>query len=171
MRITLLLIFLITTAFSKDEDLPSIRKQYYEAVNNADAAHRFYDMIAAQKSEDPVILAYFGSAQALKARYSWNPYNKMAYLKRGISTLATAVSKSPDNLEIRFLRFSLEHYVPSFLGFSRDLDPDRRKIVELIEKKQFGSMDKDLLKNMVKFMEESKRCTPKELETMRNAMK
>ena len=158
----------ISTSFAND--LPQIRKDYYRAVNNEKAAETFYSGLKARKSTEPIILAYFGSAQAIRARHAINPYNKLTYLKSGLKTLETAVSSSPQDLEIRFLRFSLEHYIPSFLGFSKHLETDREKIVELAKQRKFGAMDKPLLVNLLTFMKETKRCSKQEIAILDQAI-
>jgi hypothetical protein len=160
------LILLIIVLFSQDiyaNELPQIRKDFYLAIKNGTASEKFYNGLKAKKSSDPTIMAYFGTSQAIRAKHAFNPYNKITYLKSGIKTLEKAVGKSPENLEIRFLRFSLEHYIPSFLGFSKHLETDRKKIVELARQKKFGSMDMPLLLNLVNFMKETKRCSPAEI--------
>ncbi|MEJ6980628.1 hypothetical protein WG906_09225 [Pedobacter sp. P351] len=164
--VRLLFIMLFASATLNASDLPQIRKDYYSAVNDEKAADRFYQSLKSQNSSEPIVMAYFGSAQAIRARHAFNPYNKISYLKSGLKTLEAAVSKSPDNLEIRFLRFSLEHYIPAFLGYSKHLEADKRKIIELAKQKKFGAMDKPLLLNLVGFMKETKRCSPLEIATL-----
>ena len=161
-RLILLLIVLFPITMYANE-LPQIRKDFYLAIKNGAASEKFYNRLKEKKSSDPTIMAYFGTSQAIRAKHAFNPYNKITYLKSGIKTLETAISKSPENLEIRFLRFSLEHYIPSFLGFSKHLETDRKKIVELAMQKKFGSMDMPLLLNLVNFMKETKRCSPAEI--------
>ena len=156
-----LVFFLFTSCYG--QQLSVLREEYYKAINDAKAADRLYEKLKQKSASDPVIMAYLGSSQALKARFSWNPYNKLSYLSQGLKTLGIAVSRSPENLEIRFLRFSLVHYLPAFLGYSNTLDADKKMIVELIRRERFGSMDSVLLKNLIGFMKETKRCTPGEL--------
>lgn len=151
------------------QQLQDVRKNYYAAITNARAADSFYRRISALNHSDPLLLAYFGSAQALRARFSWNPYNKLSYLSDGIKTLKQAVQKDPDNLEIRFLRFSLVHYLPGFLGYGDTLEQDRRAIIELVKRKQFGQIEKDMLKNLVDFMKKSNRCGAQEIAILEQA--
>lgn len=160
---------MVVTTLANAESLPAIRQQYYHAINNSTDADRFYDLLKDSPRNNQILMAYFGCAQAIKARYSWNPYNKLSYLNKGTATLDKAVRNSPDNLEIRFLRFTLQYYIPQFLGYSKDLETDKQKIVELIEKKHFGSMDNKLLNNLIKFMQSNGKCSPKELNILNQA--
>jgi hypothetical protein len=163
-------IFLLSMASGFANDLPDIRKDYYNAINNEKAAEKLYLNLKARNSSEPIILAYLGSAQAIRARHSFNPYNKVTYLKSGLKTLETAVKSSPQDLEIRFLRFSLEHYIPSFLGYSKHLETDRAKIIELAKQRKFGAMDKPLLVNLFNFMKETGRCSKQEIATLDHAI-
>lgn len=163
------ILFLIPFSLSAN-DLPQIRKEYYAAVNDGKAADRFYTKLKSRASSEPIMIAYLGIAQAVKARHAINPYNKLTYLKSGMKTLNSAVAKSPDDLEIRFLRFTLEHHIPSFLGYSQHLDDDRKSIVKLSKQKKFGEMDKALLQNLLGFMKETKRCSPQEIAILDQAI-
>ena len=167
-RLLFVLFFLPLPLFA--DDLPQIRKDYYAAVNSLAEAEKLYKSLKDRNSAEPVIMAYFGSTQALRAKHTFNPYKKITYLKSGLKVLNAAVDRSSQNLEIRFLRFTLEHYIPSFLGFSEHLDTDRKKIIELCKGKKFGSMDKSLLLNLLSFMKETKRCSPQEIAILSQAI-
>jgi len=69
---------------------------------------------------------------------------------------------------MRFLRFSLAHYPPDFLGYSKRLEEDRKKLIALASQKQSVAkqIDKSILKNIVKFLIDSKRCTPAEISVL-----
>jgi hypothetical protein len=153
------------------KDLPQIRKDYYASVNSAKVADKFYEELKNKNSKDPIILAYLGSTMAVRAKHAINPYKKLSYLKSGSKTLNSAVASSPNNLEIRFLRFTLEHYIPGFLGYNEHLAEDRKKIIELCRSQRFGEMDKPLLTNLLSFMKETKRCSPQEIATLEQAIK
>ena len=75
-----------------------------------------------------------------------------------------AINMDKENMEIRFMRFSIEHFTPSFLGFSKDLTADRKEIVKHYQNNNFGVADAGLIKNVANFMIQSKRCTPEEIK-------
>ena len=170
MKCWLILISFFLVTLSNAQSLSTVRKEYYEAINSSKATNRLHDKLKKAPSNDPLFMAYLGSTQALKARFSWNPYNKLSYLSEGLKTLGEAVRKSPRNLEIRFLRFSLVHYLPSFLGYKNTLHADKKIIIELIHNKQFGAVDTALLKNIIEFMKETKHCTKDEIAILDRAV-
>jgi len=170
MKLSLLILMFCFPLVGFGYDLNEIRLEFYDAVRNEKAADKFYKKLKGENLNDPMLLAYFGSAEAVRAKHSWNPYNKVAYLKSGLKNLNNAVSAKPDNLEIRFLRFSLEHYIPSFLSMSDHLDTDKTHIVKLIEKRQLGLVDASLLKNIINFMKDTKRCNASEIAILDKAI-
>lgn len=166
MKCCLALICLFFVSSLNAQSLTTVRREYYEAINSSKATNKLYGKLVEARSPDPLMMAYLGSAQALKARFSWNPYNKVAYLSEGLKTLGVAVNKSPQNLEIRFLRFSLVHYLPAFLGYGTTLHADKEMIVDLIRNKKYGLVDLKLLKNIVGFMKETNHCTKEEMDLL-----
>ncbi|MGV3706101.1 MAG: hypothetical protein ACO1NU_12055 [Arcticibacter sp.] len=168
-RILLLLLVLPLSVFSTDLD--KVRSQFYQAVENKAAAEKFVSQMKREQGISAVHLAYYGSAQTLMGKHAWNPYQKLAHLKSGMQVLSAAAKKAPDELEIRFLRFSIEHYLPTFLGMSKHLDEDRKKIVRLVQRHHYGGLSKEVLKNMLKFVVETGRLKQHELEIINQAMK
>ena len=168
--IRLLLVLVFMPVLLSAADLPQIRKEYYAALNDGKAAEKFYDKLRKNNSQEPIMMAYLGIAQAVRARHAINPYNKLSFLKAGMKSLNAAALKSPDDLEIRFLRFTLEHHIPSFLGYSEHLEADKKKILELSKKRRFGAMDKALLMNLLGFMKETKRCSSQEIANLDQAI-
>ncbi|MBD3750609.1 MAG: hypothetical protein IE931_14065 [Sphingobacteriales bacterium] len=164
-----ILFSLFTSNFTKVYDIKKIREDYITAINSSDKTDELYSQLSAIKSPEPILLAYLGSVQALKAKHAWNPVSKLSYLKQGFKTINAAVAKAPNEIEVRFLRYSLEYYVPSFLGFSKNLHSDKVKIIELLQKQHPIKLDidKTILKNMIYFMVHSDECTPEELAILK----
>lgn len=163
-----LFLFVANLSDSFSYDIDKIRRNYIEGVSSEKAASKLYEELKNIEQPSPLILAYLGSSDALRAKHSWNPVNKLAYLKKGCKILNKAVTLSPNQIEIRFLRFSLEHYLPDFLGYSQHLAEDRKKLIELAKQKEVvkKQIDQTILKNIIKFLIESKRCTAEEINVL-----
>ena len=147
--------------------LPQIRREYYAAVQSATTADRLHSRLQALPSPTPLLKAYLASVEAVQAKHSWNPYNKLALLSSADQTMAVAVQSDPKNIEIRFLRFSYEHYVPAFLGYSKHLQDDRRVIVQELATGNLGQMPRELVPGIVQFLQASGRCSPAELARLK----
>jgi hypothetical protein len=153
-------------------DIQKIRADYVAAVRNSGKATQLCKDLEKIKNPEPLILAYLGSVQAIKAKHAWNPVSKMACLKQGFETLNMAVLKDPNQLEIRFLRFSLQFYVPAVLGYSKNLDTDKKKIIAILQhhNNTQSPQDDQMLKTIVRFMIDCKKCNTQEIEVLKKSI-
>lgn len=148
------------------EEIRSIKQVMYRAIGSSRVTDSLYNKLVDKKSQNALIIAYIGTLEALKAKHSWNPYNKIRFVSRSQKTMKRAVNAVPDNLEIRFMRFTIQHYTPAFLGYSSELDEDRMVIVKHFKNNSLIS-DHSLVKGIAKFMIQSKRCTAGELKILK----
>lgn len=145
-----------------NSEIDLIKKAMIRSIESPAVTDSLYSELKERNSTDPLIRAYIGTLEALKAKHSWNPYNKVRFVTLSSKTMKEAVSKAPDNMEIRFMRFSIQHYTPAFLGFSKDLDEDRKVIYQQFRAARFGSASKQLIKSIAGFMLETGRCSREE---------
>ncbi len=151
-------------------DLRQLRQRYYAAVQSASVTDKLYIELKKQAKPSPVVLAYVGSLEALKAKHAFNPYNKIQYLKAADQTMRQAVKADPENVEIRFLRYSYQYYVPEFLGYSADKSEDVAVIVAQLSAGNYRKQDKELVKNMLAFLQETKAVPTSELSKLHAAL-
>jgi hypothetical protein len=153
----------------KANDIPApkeMRKQLLVALDRRSLTDSLYNTLNSASDKSALNTCYFGVVQALKAKHAWNPYYKLKFLNDSEKTLQMAVNREPDNMEIRFMRFSIEHNVPGFLGYNKHLTADREEMIKQLDKKYYATADKDVVKTIVKFLIESKRCTAAENQNL-----
>lgn len=165
--LTYLFCFVCLAQFSMAQDLAYIKKNIVKAVYSEEITVSLHKELTSLNSNDPLIWAYVGTLEGLKAKHSWNPYSKLKHVNRADKQISKAVTAAPDDLEIRFMRFSFQFYTPSFLGYSDDLSEDRKAIVRLFELKKFGRSDQDLVRSIAKFMLDTNLCTPSEEQILK----
>ncbi|MBN8704452.1 MAG: hypothetical protein J0L62_01145 [Bacteroidetes bacterium] len=153
-------------AFSDDLSLAEMRKQFYLGVKNQDLTESFLKRISAIEKPTAIELAYKAAAQALMGKHVWNPVKKLDWLDLGSETMKKAVSMDPENVEIRFLRFTWQHHLPGFLNRSTDLEADRKVILAGLKSGK-EAQDPQLKKNVITFLLESGRCSPSEETILR----
>lgn len=170
----LLILFCFTLSFgvcqanNTNSDLANIKQAMMLAVESSQVTDSLYTELSSRNSPSPLILAYTGTLEALKAKHSWNPYQKVKYVAKSQKTLEKALRIEPSNLEIRFMRFSIQHFTPAFLGYSKELTEDRQMIIKQFIKKNFGQADAAFRSSIAKFMITSDRCSPEEVKLLRN---
>jgi tetratricopeptide (TPR) repeat protein len=102
----------------------ALRQQFAKASADKAAAEKLYQQLADYKGPDAVVLAYKGAAEAIRARDA-SMFDKLTYIQQAARSFEQAVSLAPQNAEVRFLRFSVESNLPSFLGMSKHLEEDK----------------------------------------------
>ncbi|WP_316830873.1 hypothetical protein [Pedobacter aquatilis] len=149
------------------KEISVLKTDLIKAVESSKLTDSVYTKLNKLPNKTALITAYCGTLEALKAKHSWNPYNKIKYVKVSLRTMQKAIDMDKENMEIRFMRFSIEHYTPGFLGFSKDLPVDRKEIIKHYENRNFGLADEELIKNVARFMIDSKRCTSEEIKILK----
>ncbi len=166
--VALLLTFGIIEARAQDLLTKDIRAAFFEASFDLEKAMALFDKINKISNPSPVVVAYRGVLEAILVKTKWSPFAKFALLNKSRESFAKAVSEKSNDLEIRFLRFSVEHHVPDVLGYSQNLAADKDFIIENLH---FFERDEHISDQMtdyiINFMTESKYCTPEEIDRIR----
>ena len=144
--------------------IEQIRNTYYEAIEDESKLDTLRIIIEKEYSKDsssypPQILAYLGGLEALKAKHAFWPFTKMSRLNTSMDILQRAIKAAPDNLEIRFIRFSILHHIPSILGYGEERSEDAVKIARLLISGVHPPINEDLKRGIVNFMLESERLS------------
>jgi hypothetical protein len=160
------LLLIVQNVKAEEPNLKAIRKQLREAINDSKTADSLYKSLSAIKNRTGIIEGFIAGVQALKAKHAWNPYAKIKYINNCEKTFEKAVVADPHNIEIRFMRFSVEDSVPGFLGYKKNLAPDSEEIITQLDKKNYGTADKILTIEIIKYLANSRRCTPAQVEEL-----
>jgi hypothetical protein len=145
-----------------------LRNQYWEASKEEAAAKRFHKKMSAYQEDDPVVLAYKAASEAVMAKHVWNPYSKLKQLKMANAIFEEAVALDKDNPEIRFLRFTVEHYVPRYLNLSPHVQEDKKMIISSLQAHPNSNLSEPLARTMRDFMLTKDHCTAEEKKLLRN---
>lgn len=153
---TLTCIFFLIVNMTNTVDVLQLRNLYYQAYENEAASDEFFKVMKRmENTSDPLMLGYQGMSHLLQAKFSYNPYIKLASFRKGKELLDRAAALAPRDLEIRFLRFSVQTNAPKFLGYTGHIESDKA----LILKAWKTSTDSDLKKRVKEFMLKSNYCT------------
>jgi hypothetical protein len=94
------------------------KRRYYDAIEGKPGAlgesRDLLTRLHSKNATDPLIMAYLGSARLLEAARALAPWRKGKLAKEGLRMLDEAVDKSPEHLEIRFLRAVSTSHLPDF---------------------------------------------------------
>jgi len=96
----------------------------------AEKALELLEELVRESPNDPLTLAYLGSAKLLEAKRAWLPWRKQALGEEGLGLLDQAVAGRPANLEIRFLRGMSSYPLPSLFGRGKQAAEDFAFVAE-----------------------------------------
>lgn len=110
-------------------DITTVRSLYKSAIDNSKKADELVKTCSTKANSSALYRAYYGSGIAFQAKHSWSPASKLSKAKAAAKELNKAVQLAPNDLEVRFLRFSFEYSIPDFLEMSEHLQADKKWIL------------------------------------------
>ena len=138
-----------------------VRKSFPEAVKEELACISLISQLQDIQKNDYILLAYRGAAIIVMAKYSSSPRQKLNHFTNGKKELEMGVNKMPLNVELRFLRFTIQQNTPSML-FYDDQEKDLIFIIDhLSDMKDAGYRER-----IKYFLRESGKCSEEQLTAL-----
>ncbi len=177
MRILILITLFFTISLNifsntlPDSLLNDLRKIYYAGVEHEEYIDSLKNIIKHNFGNDKekypsLILAYSAGIEALKSKHAFLPFNKLSYLNESMEIFEEAVKREPNNLEIRFMRYSILYYVPGILGYDDVETEDLKAVYELLMQSDYSKIAYDIQKGMVEFVIQSEQLNQSEIENL-----
>ena len=170
MKKTLIIIslwFMQVQVSSANDQVMAVRNLFYSATVSSDSADVFLvKMQALNKGNSAFIIGYEGMAHLMICYHSFNPYAKWKNFVKGKSLIEKAIEKDSTNIELRFLRLSVQLNTPSFLSYSSNINEDKAYIFKNISLVS----DEDLFKRIYNYTLQAKKITQEEKNTMKQAL-
>ncbi|MEZ4805550.1 MAG: hypothetical protein R2852_08740 [Bacteroidia bacterium] len=127
-----IVIFSIFTLSPNVGDVQSARAYYGKASEHKSFTDSLFNLT--KDKNQALMKAYHGCAWALKTKHHINPYKKLEYLKKGLELINSAVLLNAADIEIRYLRFSVEENIPSVVSFKSHLEADKAMLLKNLNK-------------------------------------
>lgn len=166
--LTLLSCFLI--GFSQKENLKELRNEYIEALHDCDQAARVYGLFLEVDNPSAKVLAYRGALEAIMTKTTWNLFKKINYLNNSELSFKKAVEKSPSDVEIRFMRMAVQYEIPEYLGYSENIEEDRKFIVKNIDNFDTATLEHETLLEILAFMKRCNHFTSDQIERFKGIL-
>lgn len=131
--------------------ISTLRKLYAEAPVKKDSFNQMKSVLDKNTENTPLLNGYRGCALMIEANYLINPISKLNYFNKGKKILEIAIESSKENVELRYLRFTIQAECPSILGYSDELKEDKAFLLKKIS----SITDISLKKNIISFLKES----------------
>ena len=155
-----ILIIISLTILTSSLNIGEVRIEYKEAVASEVKLNAFSESLKnVIKKDDKRLVAYKGAAIALSARYLKGAKQKSTVFKNGVEWLEYAIEKKPNDLEVRFVRLSIQQNSPKFLGYHKEIEKDKNYILtnfKTIQSKELKNYLKSYIMESDNFSEEEK---------------
>lgn len=156
------LVMITTSSFRSIND-EELRALYWEAATNREAADQLLKILApVDERSEPLLVCYKGAAEMFQAKYLFNPISKLNRFQKGKALIEAAIKRDPGHVEMRFLRFSIQSNLPSFLGYNDWIAIDKRMLLDNV-----NELENSLFReNVIRYLASSKYCTKEELKIL-----
>ncbi|UAY51244.1 hypothetical protein [Ferruginibacter albus] len=104
--------------------LDEVRTNYGKFASDKEMCERMITELSKTKNNSATHLAYLGALQTIWAKHVFSPISKLNTFKKGKTNIETAIGKEPGNVELRFIRLSVQKNAPSFLGYNSNIKDD-----------------------------------------------
>lgn len=143
----LLFVCALTASTVNAMDLEYLRKSYSKAASDKVLCKSVMEKLS-NEIESDVHKAYLGGLMTIWANHVSGAIAKLNSFNLGKEIIEKAVKSNPDNVEIRFIRFSVQKNCPSFLGYNKNMAADKKFLKEnqhAITSEQLKKMVKSLI--------------------------
>lgn len=156
----LFLFILPVISWAAEQNLKEVRVLYYSAAQSKSDGEALNTLLETCPKDQPLYAGYRGAVNMLKAQHAYMPTSKLQYFNKGKTMIESAIQAAPNEVELLFLRFTIQTNVPSFLGYNANITQDKNKIIEA-----YKSIPDIQLKQMIQsYMLTSSYCTAQEKE-------
>lgn len=131
-----------------EQFLTSIRTAFYD-LNSGAKIDEFIQSIDAGPFHVET-RGYRAVAVMKKAKYALWPLTKLAFFREGKGALEELIKNYPSNVELRFQRILVQTQIPSFLGYSNDIDGDMRFLLANIQQVKTSATFKEQMFDALK---------------------
>ena len=169
MKSIYLTVFIILLAITSKggNEMIAIRNLFYHSIKISDSANVLRDRLkAVNDNSNSELIAYKGMSDLMICYHSYNPYTKYKLFASGKHLLEQAIMKDPHNIELRFLRLTVQLNVPPFLGYSSNINEDKTAIFNGLK----NVNDKDLFVRIYQYTMNAKKISNEEKQQMQMAL-
>ena len=84
------------------------------------------------ESNNTLLAGYKACATMIMANYIFNPFSKLSFFLKGKKLLEKVILKDKENVELRFLRFTVQTNAPPFLSYHHATKDDKLFLIKSV---------------------------------------
>jgi len=118
----------------QDFDITRIRALYQSAPTvKSDALELGRSLLPVDSTSRPLLVCYKGASEMIMAKYMLNPLMKLERFNNGKYLIEKAISRDTLNIEMRFIRYSIQCNIPKFLNYNDAINRDKSMLMANID--------------------------------------
>jgi hypothetical protein len=149
------------------DTIDDVRARFFQ-INSLKEADLFIDKLQYDTSAEA--RGYMAAMNFTKSRLYKFPLKKLKYFNRGKSILEEVIDAYPLNIELRYLRYSMQKKIPDFLGYNRNIDEDLVMIKKKIASSRMSIKIKSIILNNILILNELNEKDKFEFENILNQL-
>lgn len=131
-------VLIIFFLFGLNTNAKSLRELYNKSADSEACFNQFYELAQAKYESDPtnqLNKAYYASAIMVGSKFTFNPINKLSKFNKGKALLEESLLKATEDLEIRYIRFTMQVKTPMILAYKSKINEDKEILKTAIKNK------------------------------------
>ncbi len=118
-----------TLATAQTISVETLRSRYYKLDTDSAACAKLYAKLQKAGADNNLINGYKGAVTAAMANHVNSREEKLKLFNTGKKLIEQSVKTDSANVELRFLRFTIQTNCPKALGYSKQIMPDKKYII------------------------------------------
>lgn len=124
MRISICLVCLLFSNYlCAQTSLEQVRLNYSAAVKDKETCKAMIQELQSSTNQ-PIYLGYLGAYQAVWANHVMSPITKLKTFNQGKDNIEKAIREDENNVELRYIRLSIQKNIPAILGYRSMIQND-----------------------------------------------
>lgn len=137
--VVLVLLILVPGHFSYGQDrnerlLIKIRDSISMAFDREESCILLFDEYNAIPNPGILLKGYIGGLHIARSKHASRIIDKNSFLKKGTTMLEEAIAKSPENIELLFLRLTIQLNLPTITGYKKNIQSDKEFVLSNFKK-------------------------------------
>jgi hypothetical protein len=152
-----------TQLFSQTIGRQQLRDCFLASIQRKSALDSLINKLEKVAEKSPVQECYYGICYGLCTHYTDGMWAKIKLVNKSKDLLDHAILRDSNDPELRFIRLTLEHFLPAFLGMSKDIPND---LLVILAHPDFAFDNPALKKKALEFLLNTHRCSAEQNKTL-----
>ena len=143
--------------------ITDLRLQYHQGVYKEEIANSLDANLKGINNKTAIQSGYYGANKMVLAKFAFWPNTKYSLFIEGKNLLESAINRDQKNIELIYLRYSIQLNSPDFLGYNQNKESDKKFLVGNVKL----ISDKDLKERITQFLIEDGKLSEVERKSIR----